>query len=74
MQPAHRSVCGAAVTAAQLVRIDRRRELARIILRAEALGLPHHCIVNNNAEGCAPRTIAALAQTVAETRARATAS
>ena len=53
---------------------DRRRELARIILKAEALGLPHHCIVNNNAEGCAPRTIAALAQTVAETRARATAS
>ena len=48
---------------------DRRRELARIILKAEALGLPHHCIVNNNAEGCAPRTIAELARTVVDTRA-----
>ena len=53
---------------------DRRRELARIALKAEALGLPHHCIVNNNAEGCAPRTIAALAHTIVETRARATAT
>lgn len=53
---------------------DRRRELARIILRAETLGLPHHCIVNNNAEGCAPRTIAELARHVAVARAHATAA
>lgn len=51
--------------------LDRRRELARIILKAEALGLPHHCIVNNNAEGCAPRTIVELARTVLELRTRA---
>jgi uncharacterized protein YecE (DUF72 family) len=52
---------------------DRRRELAAMVLRAESLGLPTHLIVNNNAEGCSPRTIYELARRIIEARAAASA-
>ncbi len=47
---------------------DRRDELARMCLEAEALDLPTHLIVNNNAEGCSPRTIDALARRIVAAR------
>ncbi len=52
---------------------DRRRELAALVLRAESLGRPVHLIVNNNAEGCSPRTIYELARRIVEARAAANA-
>ena len=48
---------------------ERRQDLARVCLRAEALGLPTQVIVNNNAEGCSPLTIVALAREVVKLRA-----
>jgi uncharacterized protein YecE (DUF72 family) len=45
---------------------DNREELAQVCLRAGALGLDTHVIVNNKAEGSSPCTIAALAARIAE--------
>ena len=48
---------------------ERRADLARMCLKAEALGLPTHLIVNNNAEGCSPRTAVELAHRIVQLRA-----
>ncbi len=53
---------------------ERRLDMARVCLRAEALGLPAQVIVNNNAEGSSPRTIAELARTIVRLRREASAS
>lgn len=50
------------------VDVERREDLARMCVRAEQLGLATHLIVNNNAEGCSPRTIVELARRIVATR------
>lgn len=48
-----------------------REDLARVILQSADLGQPAYIIVNNNAEGCSPRSIAKLARRLVElTRTR----
>lgn len=53
---------------------ERREELAQLCLRAEQLGLATHLIVNNNAEGCSPRTIVELARRISAARTGAAAT
>lgn len=45
---------------------NARRALATLARNALAAGRPFVCTVNNNAEGCAPLSIAALAQRIVE--------
>ena len=47
---------------------EHRLDIARLCLRAEALGLPTQLIVNNNAEGSSPRTIIELAREIVQQR------
>ena len=44
---------------------NARRALATLARNALAAGRPFVCTVNNNAEGCAPLSIAALARAIA---------
>jgi uncharacterized protein YecE (DUF72 family) len=53
---------------------ERRADLARVCLRAEALARETHLIVNNNAEGSSPLTIVELARQISRARAAAAAS
>lgn len=52
---------------------DNREELAQVCLRAGALGLETHVIVNNKAEGSSPLSVVALAARIAAAAAAATA-
>jgi hypothetical protein len=43
-----------------------RRQVVQVIRESVAGGLPVYVLVNNKAEGCAPATIRALADQLAE--------
>lgn len=45
---------------------EMRREVVGLLREAAATGLPAYVLVNNKAEGCAPATIRALAELLAE--------
>jgi len=50
---------------------ELRTDLVRLVEAAEQLRVPAYLIVNNRAEGSAPRTIAAVASLLSQRRARA---